>query len=302
MRTGDFVELRAFAAVVRHGSFTRAAAFLGVSPPALSQSVRNLEERIGVRLLNRTTRSLAATPEGARLAEMLLPILDNLEGVVATAVDGEMGPSGPLRINAARVAIPLLSRVVPGFLASHPRITLELEISDRLVDIVRDGFDAGIRLGERLDDDMVALRLGGDLRMAVVGAPRYLETHPAPRHPMDLVNHQCLAMRSPTDGSPYRWEFERDGEQLRVGVDGPLICSDPLIRLMAARSGVGLAYMFEHQVAADLSDGSLIRVLEDWTPPYPGCFLYYPGRRNQRPSLRAFIDFCRRQTLSHTDA
>ena len=293
MRPGDFAELRAFAAVVRHGNFTNAAARLGVSPPALSQTIRSLEERLGQRLFNRTTRSVAVTPAGERLAAALLPVLDSLEGVVEAALEDDGVPSGPLRINAARVAVPVLARVVPGFLATFPRVELEIDTSDSLVDIVRDGFDAGIRLGERLEKDMVAVRFGGDLRMAVVGSPAYLEAHPAPTHPRQLVDHDCLVMRSPTDGSPYRWEFAKDGEEVRIAVSGPLTCNDPSVRIAAATAGLGLAYLFEHQAALHVEAGRLVRVLEDWTPPYPGCFLYYPGRRNQRPALRAFIDFAR---------
>lgn len=293
MRPSDFAELRAFAAVVRHGNFTNAAARLGVSAPALSQTIRSLEERLGVRLFNRTTRSVAVTPAGEKLAAELLPVLDNLDGVVEAALLDDAVPSGPLRINAARVAVPLLTAIVPDFLAAHPRVQLEIDTSDSLVDIVRDGFDAGIRLGERLEKDMVAIRFGGDLRMAVVGAPAYFASHPIPTHPRQLGDHACLVMRSPTDGSPYKWEFGRGDEELRIAVSGALTCNDPSIRIAAATAGLGLAYLFEHQAAPLVAAGTLVRVLDDWTPPYPGCFLYYPGRRNQRPALRAFIDYAR---------
>lgn len=293
MRPGEFAELRAFAAVVRHGSFTNAAAKLGVSPPALSQTIRNLEERLGVRLLNRTTRSVAATPAGAKLAAELLPVLDSLDGIVEAALEEDSTPTGLLRISAARVAIPLLEKIVPGFLATFPRVRLEIDTDDRMVDIVREGFDAGIRLGERVERDMVAIRFGDDLRMAVVGAPGYFASHPIPTHPRQLADHNCLVMRSPTDASVYKWEFEKSGEELRVAVDGALTCNDPSVRIAAACAGFGLAYLFEHQVTAHIAAGSLQRVLADWTPPYPGCFLYYPGRRNQRPALRAFIDYAR---------
>ncbi len=293
MRPSDFAELRAFAAVVRHGSFTNAAARLGVSASALSQTIRGLEERLGQRLFNRTTRSVAVTPAGERLAAELLPVLDSLDGVVEAALADEGVPSGSLRINAARVAVPILAAIVPGFLAAFPRIQLEIDTSDSLVDIVRDGFDAGIRLGERLEKDMVAIRFGEDLRMAVVASPAYLLSHPAPSHPRQISDHACLVMRSPTDGSPYKWEFAKGGEELRIAVTGPLTCNDPSVRIAAATAGLGLAYLFEHQAVPHLTSGQLVRVLDDWTPPYPGCFLYYPGRRNQRPALRAFIDYAK---------
>ena len=298
MRPSDFAELRAFAAVVRHGTFTRAAAHLGLSPSALSQTIRNLEERLGLRLLNRTTRSVAPTEAGARMAERLLPVLDDLETVVTLAVEHEATPSGRLRINASRVALPILEHLVVQFLKEYPRITLDLVADDALVDIVATGFDAGVRLGERLERDMVAVRLGGDFRMAVVGAPDYFSAHSLPAHPRDLAHHSCLGMRWPTDGSPYRWEFEHAGEDIRMPVEGRLVCDEPSVRLRAAIDGLGLAYVFEHQAAHHLASGELLRVLEDWTPPFPGCFLYYPSRRHTPPALRAFIEYVKLVTPS----
>ena len=293
MRPSDFAELRAFAAVVRHGTFTRAASHLGQSPSALSQTVRNLEERLGLRLLNRTTRSVAPTEAGARLAERLLPVLDDLDAVAVAAIEHDGVPSGRLRINASHAALPILSALVAPFLRQFPKVTLDLVAEDALVDIVAAGFDAGVRLGERLERDMVAVRLGGELRMAVVGAPSYVEAHGVPVHPRDLVHHSCLMMRWPTDGSPYRWEFEKDGEEIRMPVEGPLVCNEPLVQLRAALDGLGLAYVFEHQAARHLGSGELVRALEDWTPPFPGCFLYYPSRRHMAVPLRAFVDFAK---------
>jgi DNA-binding transcriptional LysR family regulator len=293
MRPSDYAELRAFAAVVRHGTFTRAAAHLGLSPSALSQTVRNLEERLSTRLLNRTTRSVAPTEAGQRLAERLLPVLDDLDAVMsAAAPDG--APSGRLRINAHRfAALHIVAPLVGAFLARFPKVALDLVVEDALVDIVAQGYDAGIRLGERLEKDMIAVPLGGDLSSAVVASPGYLAAHGVPRHPRDLARHLCIGMRWPSTGGPYRWEFERGREELRIPVAGPFVCDEPEVRLRAAADGLGLAYVFEHEAAPFLASGQLLRVLEDWTPPFPGCFLYYPSRRHMAPALRAFIDFAK---------
>ena len=294
MRPSDYAELRAFAAVLRHGSFTRAAAHLSLSPSALSQTVRNLEERLGTRLLNRTTRSVAPTQSGARLAERLLPVLDDLDAVAEVAAERDGAPSGRLRLNAYRfAALHIVAPLVGPFLTKFPAVTLDLVVDDALVDIVSGGFDAGLRLGERLEKDMIAVPLGGDLREAVVGSPAYLAAHGTPEHPRDLARHVCLGMRWPTTGSPYRWEFEKDDEELRIPVAGPLVCDEAEVRLRAAADGLGLAYVFEHEAAPFLASGRLVRVLADWTPPFPGCFLYYPSRRHMPPALRAFIDFAR---------
>ncbi len=301
MRRADYNELRAFAAVIRHGSFSRAATYLGVSPSALSQTIRALEDRLGQRLLNRTTRSVAASHAGQALAERLLPVLDDLEGVLdATfAATGEV--AGPLRLNTARVAVPMLSALMPEFLAQHPRVTLEVVANDALVDIVAQGFDAGIRLSEQLEGDMIGVPFGGDLRMAAAAAPAYLAAHGTPLHPRDLERHPCLVTLAPSSGRPYRWEFEKDGEGLRITVTGPLLTEDPGLRRDAARAGLGVGFFFETEIAAELGDGSLVRVLADWTPPYPGCQLYFPGRRLPPPPLRAFIDHVRRKDRSKLD-
>lgn len=293
MRGSDYNELRAFAAVIRHGSFARAAAHLGLSASALSQLIRSLEERLGQRLLNRTTRSVAPSHAGQALAERLLPVMDDLEGVVdaAFAAGGEV--AGPLRIDVVRVAIPYLSRLVPGFLARYPRVRLEVATNDALVDIVALGFDAGIRLAERLEGDMVAVPFGGELRLICVASPAYLARHPAPVHPRDLADHACLVTITPSTGSPYRWEFEKGGEALRIAVDGPLVSRDADLRVAAAVAGVGIGFFFEDEVEAPLATGALVQVLADWTPAFPGAYLYYPSRRNPAPPLRAFVDYVR---------
>ncbi|WP_103258689.1 LysR family transcriptional regulator [Tabrizicola aquatica] len=293
MRGSDYSELRAFAAVVRHGSFARAAQHLGVSPSALSQTIRALEDRLGQRLLNRTTRSVAATVAGQALAERLLPVLDDLQGVVDAAFAAAGQVSGPLRLNVVRVAVPLLAQLLPGFLTRHPRVTVQVEASDALVDIVAQGYDAGIRLAERLEGDMIAVPFGGPLRMAVVAAPAYLASRDAPRHPRDLEGHDCLVSLAPSTGTPYRWELEKDGVELRIPVTGRLIGSDLRLRLAACLAGLGIGYFFETEVEEQIAAGRLVRLLDDWTPPFPGCYLYYPSRRNQSPPLAAFIAFLR---------
>lgn len=293
MRGSDYAELRAFAAVVRHGSFTRAAAHLGVTPSALSQTIRTLEDRLGQRLLNRTTRSVAPSAAGQALAERLLPVLDDLDGVVdaAFAASGEV--SGRLRLDVVRVAMPHLARLVPGFLARYPRVTLEVASNDALVDIVAQGFDAGIRLAERLEGDMIAVPFGGDLRMICVAAPDYLARHPAPQHPRDLAGHACMVTLTPSTGTPYRWEFEKDGEALRIAVNGPLVSRDTDLRVAATVAGVGIGFFFEDEVRDLIAAGRLVQVLADWTPAFPGACLYFPSRRNPAPPLRAFVDHVR---------
>jgi DNA-binding transcriptional LysR family regulator len=201
-------------------------------------------------------------------------------------------PSGTLRINSTRIAaLHHLAPAVGPFLKAYPEITLDIVIDDRLVDIVGSRFDAGIRLGEKVEKDMVAVRIGGDLRMLVVGSPDYVEAHGRPKTPRDLQSHRCINFRWPTDGSFYRWEFERGNEEIEALVSGPLIVNDPELALAGALDGVGLAYLFEHTVGPHLAAGRLVHVLKEWSPPFPGFYLYYPGRRQMPPPLRAFIDF-----------
>ncbi|MDP3196050.1 LysR family transcriptional regulator [Tabrizicola sp.] len=293
MRGSDYSELRAFAAVVRHGSFTRAAAHLGVSPSALSQTIRALEDRLGQRLLNRTTRSVAPSAAGQALAERLLPVLDDLDGVVDTAFAASGEVSGPLRLDVVRVAMPHLARLVPGFLSRYPRVRLEVASNDALVDIVAQGFDAGIRLAERLEGDMIAVPFGGDLRMICVASPDYLARHSAPLHPRDLAGHDCMVTLTPSTGTPYRWEFEKDGEALRIAVGGPLVSRDTDLRVAATVAGVGIGFFFEDEVRDLVAAGRLMQVLADWTPAFPGAYLYFPSRRNPASPLRAFVDYVR---------
>jgi DNA-binding transcriptional LysR family regulator len=234
---------------------------------------------------------VAPSPAGQALAERLLPVLDDLDGVVdmAFAAAGEI--SGPLRLNVVRVAIPKLAQLLPGFLAQHPRVTVQVEASDALVDIVAQGYDAGIRLAERLEGDMIAVPFGGPLRMAVVAAPSYLEGRTPPQHPSDLEAHECLVNLAPSTGTPYRWELDKDGVEFRVPVTGRLVGSDLRLRMAACLAGVGIGYFFESEVLDHVAAGRLVRLLDDWTPPFPGCYLYYPSRRNQSPPLQAFVDY-----------
>lgn len=293
MRGSDYAELRAFAAVIRHGSFSRAAVQLGVTPSALSQTIRALEDRLGQRLLNRTTRSVAPSPAGEALAERLLPVLDDLDAVIDSALAAAGEVSGTLRLNVVRVAIPPLAQLIPGFLARYPRVTVQVEANDALVDIVAQGFDAGIRLAERLQGGMIAVPFGGPLRIAVAAAPSYLQGRAVPQHPRDLEQHDCLVTLAPSTGTPYRWELDKDGVELRIPVTGRLVGSDLRLRIAACLSGVGIGYFFETEVAEHIASGRLVRLLEDWTPPFPGCYLYYPSRRNQSPPLQAFVDYLR---------
>lgn len=248
MRGSDFAELRAFAMVVEQGSFTRAAAHLGVTTSTLSATIRRLEERIGVRLLHRTTRSVAPSEAGKRMMQRLAPALAALEDAVTDARTAS-APAGRLRLNVSRIAaIHYLAPLLGGFMQRYPNVELDIVTDDALVDIVSSGFDAGIRLGEKLHQDMVAVRLSGDLEMKVVASPHYLAQAPQPRKPQDLLQHPCLTYRRPSDGSVYRWEFQRDGERYEIAVKGPIVVDEPAMLTPLALKGTGIAYQFAHQV------------------------------------------------------
>lgn len=294
MRGSDFAELRAFAAIVEHGGFARAAAHLGMSASALSQTLRNLETRLGVRLLNRTTRSVAPTEAGAQMLARLLPAMEEIDAAVAQAVARRQNPSGRLRLNVTRVAaLHYLAPLIAPFHRQYPDIVLDLSIEERLVDIVAGGFDAGVRLHEKLAKDMVAVKLGGEVRMRVVASPAYLARYGRPLTPEDLRQHRCLNYRWPTNGNLYRWEFERDGVKRDIAVEGPVIVDEPEVLVRAALDGAGIAYLFEQQIATGLADGRLLPLLDAWTLPFPGFYLYYPANRQTPRPLRAFIDFAR---------
>ncbi|RWA72448.1 MAG: LysR family transcriptional regulator [Mesorhizobium sp.] len=294
MRGSEFTELKAFAAIVEEGSFVRAAARLRVSPPALSQSIRLLEARIGVRLLNRTTRSVSPTVAGEKLFARLGVAFEELEDAVAEVQSARDRPGGSLRINVPRVAaMRFVAPVLGDFQRAYPEVALTVIVDDMLTDIVEGRFDAGIRLGERLEKDMVAVKLSDDLQMAAVAAPAYLEGRAVPRHPQDLHRHRCINFQWPGGGNIYRWEFSRGKRSLEIAVKGSLTVNDTELLLNAALDGAGVAYMIDYQVQPWIEKGRLVRFLEPWSPRFPGFYLYHPSRRLVPPALRAFIDFVR---------
>ncbi|HZG19741.1 MAG TPA: LysR family transcriptional regulator [Herbaspirillum sp.] len=292
MRGSDFAELKAFVAVVERQSFARAAEHLGLSPSALSQTIRQLEGRIGARLLNRTTRSVAPSASGELLYRRVAPLFREMAAAVAEASEATGKMSGTLRINtlgiAARTLIaPRLSR----FHQAHPDVILDIVVDDALADIVEGRFDAGIRVGNRLEKDMVAVRLTPDLNMVAVASPDYLARRGTPRTPADLHQHTCINWRLQMDGRHYRWEFKKRGRQMEVAVDGPVVTNHADIGIAAALDGLGIAYHFERDGVAELLEqGRLVQVLADWSISRPGLYLYYPNRRHRPALLGAFID------------
>ncbi|WP_283194152.1 LysR family transcriptional regulator [Rhizobium sp. AN80A] len=290
MERGTLNDLLAFAAVARERSFTRAAAVLGMSPSALSHAMRALEERLGVRLLARTTRSVAPTEAGERLLQSLNPALADIEGGLEALAEWRDNPSGTVRITTfAYAARMVLVPKLPAFLLAHPDIRVEVIIEDGLTDIVTSGFDAGIRLGETVDKDMIAVRVGPELRTVVVGTPAYFARIPPPETPYDLERHACIGYRLTTSGGLLPWEFEKDGKEIKIRTSGPLVVNDGELPAAAVREGVGLGYLMEHDVADEIASGALVQVLDDWCPPFPGFHLYHPSRRQSPPALRALI-------------
>ncbi|TVT74012.1 MAG: LysR family transcriptional regulator [Denitromonas halophila] len=293
MKRSDYGELAAFACVARLRSFRRAADEMGVSASALSHAVRGLEERLGVRLLNRSTRSVMPTEAGARLLDRLDPALSD----IALALD-ELNafrdtPRGALRLNVPRIAMrAVLLPILRVFRARYPAVVVEVVADDGLVDIVAEGFDAGIRFGERLAADRVALPIGPPQRFIVVASPAYLATHPAPRTPEDVLAHACIGQRFPS-GVVYRWEFARAGVSRAVEVKASLIVNDHAMALDAAQAGLGLAYVLASLATDAIEAGALVPVLDDWMPPAEHFYLYTSGRRQMPAPLRAFIDLAR---------
>jgi DNA-binding transcriptional LysR family regulator len=286
-------DLKAFAAVAAHRSFRKAADELSLSASSLSHVMRTLERNLGVRLLNRTTRSVAPTEAGERLLLRLGPTLSDLQAALDDVASfGEL-PRGTLRINANETAARLLLRTaIPTFLSRYPSMSLNLVTEGRLVDIVAEGFDAGVRLGEVLAQDMIAVRFGGDIRFLAVASPTYLFRREAPRVPEDLKHHICICNRLPS-GKLYRWEFEKHGQEAAVDVPGALTLDHIGLMTEAAADGLGIAYVPERAARPYLDDGRLVMVLSDWCPSIPGLFLYYPGRRHVPAALRAFITVLR---------
>jgi DNA-binding transcriptional LysR family regulator len=292
MRGSEFAELKAFVAVVERASFARAADHLGLSPSALSQTIRHLEARLAVQLLNRTTRSVAPTPAGSRLHERIAPLIGEMDAAVAEAVAATGRTAGTLRINtlgmaAKKVIAPRLGR----FHRAHPDVVLDIVIDDGLSDIVTGGFDAGIRVGERLEKDMIAVRLTPDVKMRVLASPDYLARRGEPRTPADLHDHACINWRFPGSGSIYRWQFEKKAKKFEMAVEGPLISNHQDIVIEGALQGLGILYAYDDdRVDEEIARGRLTRILADWSLTSPGLYLYYSRRRHLQPSLRAFID------------
>ena len=287
-------DLLAFLAVAKERSFTRAAAKLGVSQSALSHTIRGLEERLGLRLLTRTTRSVAPTEAGERLLHNVGPRFDEIDTELAAVSELREKPAGTIRITtgehaAEAILWPALTKLLP----QYPDIKVELITDYGLTDIVTERYDAGVRLGEQVAKDMIAVRIGPDLCMAVVGAPSYFAMRSKPKKPQDLTAHDCINIRLPTYGGIYAWEFEKRGRGLRVRVEGQLVFNQIALRLNAVLAGFGLAYLPEDQVKTQLADGRLIRVLADWCAPFPGYHLYYPSRRQPAPAFALLVDALR---------
>jgi DNA-binding transcriptional LysR family regulator len=297
MRGTQFAELSAFVAVAEHRNFTKAAAQLGISRPALSHSIRSLEERLGVRLLNRTTRSVALTEVGERLLADAQPVLDGVDKAIEAVNAFRDKPSGALRLNTARaVATLLIGPLLPKFLAQFPNIKLEVAADDTHSDIVSGRFDAGIRIGERIAKDMIAVRLLDDQRFIAIASPAYLAHHPPPATPQDLHTHNCVRLRSDWDGLIQPWIFENAGRRLEAAVDGSLVLNDWYLVVNAVLEGIGVGYVPELLISSYVANGRLVRLLENWCGHVSGVFLYYPSRRQMPGSLRAFIDFMRAQS------
>jgi len=294
MQKRDLADLQSFLVVARERSFTRAAAKLGVSQSALSHTLRELEERLGIRLLTRTTRSVAPTEAGERLLRTLAPRLEEIEAELSslTALRGK--PAGTVRITAGEHAAqtvlwPKLSKLLP----QYPDIKLEVIVDYGLRDIVAERYDAGVRSGEMVAKDMIAVRIGPDLRMVVVGAPSYFAKRPKPKRPQDLTEHTCINLRLPTYDSIYAWEFEKNGREMKVHVEGQLTFNNLGLRIEAALAGCGIAYLPEDQVRAHIAQRRLVRVLADWCPTYAGYHLYYPSRRQPTPAFSLIVDALR---------
>jgi DNA-binding transcriptional LysR family regulator len=294
MRREELIDLSAFAAVAEERSFTRAAAKLGTSQSALSHTINRLESRVGVRLLTRTTRKVAPTEAGEKMLQALAPALDAIAHAVASARELREKPAGTIRITTSEHAAhavlwPALEKLLP----NHPDVRVELVIDSGFTDIVAERFDAGVRLGESIAKDMVAVRIGPDLHMAVVGSPDYFAAHPKPRTPQDLAEHQCINLRLPTAGGLYAWELQKGNRELHVRVDGQVAFNNVPMTLRAAAAGFGLACVLDDQAAPMIADGRLIRVLEDWCPPFAGYHLYYPSRRQPSAAFSLLVDALR---------
>ncbi|HEY1745944.1 MAG TPA: LysR family transcriptional regulator [Xanthobacteraceae bacterium] len=294
MQRGQLDDLVAFVAVGRERSFTRAAARLGVSQSALSHTLRELEARLGIRLLTRTTRSVAPTQAGERLLQTLAPRFDEIDAELTAVNELRDKPAGAIRITATEHVVDwLLWPKLAGLLRRYPDVKIEFFIDNGLTDIVAQRFDAGVRAGEQVARDMIAVRIGPDLRIAVVGAPSYFKKHPEPKKPQDLIGHNCINLRLNTLGGLYAWEFEKGGRELKVRVDGQLTFNNTSQMLTAALAGYGLAYAPEELTQPHIAKGRLTRVLADWCAPYTGYHLYYPSRRQSSAAFALVVDALR---------
>jgi DNA-binding transcriptional LysR family regulator len=286
MTVESYDQLAIFSAVAQERSFTRAAARLGMSQPALSRAMRQLEDRLGVRLLARTTRSVSPTQAGEHLLRVIAPRFEEIDSELALLSEFRDKPAGKLRITAGEhSAITVLHPVLAKLLPDNPDLNIEIIVDYGLTDIVAEGFDAGVRLGEQVAKDMIAMRIGPDMRMAVVGSAAYFARYPKPLVPMDLMQHNCITLRMPTYGGLYLWEFEKNGQELKVRVEGQLVFNNIAMRLEAALQGLGLAYMPQDLVQEHIAQGRLIHVLADWCEPFSGYHLYYPSRRQSSPAF-----------------
>ncbi len=286
-------ELEAVIAIARRGTFRAAAIDLGMSTTALSHTIGRLEAGLGVRLFNRTTRSVSLTDAGRLFVQQVAPSLQDLHAALETVRSQRETPSGTIRINAAPFAArAIISPLVLEFLRRYPEMNVDLVTEGKMVDIVNDGFDLGVRVAGLVPSDMIAVSLGRPQRHAVVGSPEYFAQHPKPVVPPDLLNHRCIRVRLP-DGSLFRWRFEKDDEPVQIDVRGPITLDEAGLVRTSVLEGTGLGYTMEEEVLPDIKAGRLVRVLEDWTPPYPGLCLYYPGRRNLSAGVKAFLDLAR---------
>lgn len=294
MARSNFNDLLAFRAVATERSFTRAAAQMGVSTSALSHTIRGLEERLGIRLLNRTTRSVVPTEAGDRLLLSVGTLFDGVEAELESLSELRDKPAGTIRITtSAHAARTIVEPALIPLLAHYPDLKVELSVDSGFVDVVAERFDAGVRLGETVAQDMIAVRIGPDMRMAAAASPAYLAEHGPPQAPHDLNRHNCINLRFPTYGGLYAWEFEKEGRALNVRVDGQMIVNDTSLALTAAVDGLGIAFITEDQVLPLIADGQLVRVLEDWCPPFPGYYLYYPSRRQHSSGFSMLIEALR---------
>jgi len=292
--TGDFSQLRAFVAVAEALNFSRAAEKLGVSSSALSQMVRGLEERVGVRLLHRNTRSVSLTEAGDQLLQRVRPAVQELAAAIGQTSELRARPTGTVRIHCFRSAADLFLRpLLRPFHEAYPDVVLDITLDDEVVDIVAGGYDAAIRLGEVIDQDMVAIKLGPDLRQIAVASPDYLAKRGTPQHPRDLTSHCCIGWRWPGHQTPYKWEFQENGQWFEVAVVGPVISNLKDFGLQAALEGLGIAFASEQLIAPQVAAGRLVPLLEAWSAPFPGYYLCYPSQRQMAPPLRAFIESVR---------